>query len=282
VIDLNPREEILEKARRAITLCKTILDNNNAYKGIDVVSGMSDDNVKKEGNSPTEKEDGVPSKQKMRARSHSDLTVPKSAVFEDEMMRIIVDTFPDILGQESKSKAVVRSQMGDENANAVKIFELYHRYYVEVHLPREMELIKIRTKCQQKYNSLRYVSSKMELTRREEEEIDWIMMEMKRAIDRLNREGVQLTPQEQEEMAKQKSQEKGNGKNSDQGADGHRKSSSQIIPVLAHRGTWSETSDTIFQLNIARQQQYQATKDLEDSLTSREIVKSWYEDKIAG
>merc|ERR1712154_443770 len=56
---------------------------------------------------------------------------------------------------------------------------------------------------------------------------------------------------------------------------------STMIPVLAHRSTWSEASDTIFQLNVARQQQYQATKDLEESLKSREVVKSWYEEKIA-
>merc|ERR1712154_418041 len=56
--------------------------------------------------------------------------------------------------------------------------------------------------------------------------------------------------------------------------------SSTMIPVLAHRSTWSEASDTIFQLNVARQQQYQATKDLEESLKSREVVKSWYEEKI--
>merc|ERR1712121_109302 len=56
--------------------------------------------------------------------------------------------------------------------------------------------------------------------------------------------------------------------------------SSTMIPVLAHRSTWAEASDTIFQLNVNRQQQYQATKDLEESLKSREVVKSWYEEKI--
>merc|ERR1712233_201736 len=85
----------------------------------------------------------------------------------------------------------------------IKIFELYHRYYVEVHLPREMELRKVRTKCEQKYNSLRYVSNKKELARREEDEIDWVMMEMKRAIDRLNKEGV-LAPDEKPNKSKKK------------------------------------------------------------------------------
>ena len=156
-----------------------------------------------------------------------------------------------------------------------------------MHLPREMELRKIRTKCEQKYNSLRYVSNKKELARREEDEIDWVMMEMKRAIDRLNREGVALAPNERQTST-------GNSGNSNHNS--HKKinnnehehyqppsqhrDSSTMVPVLAHRQTWSEASDTIFQLNVARQQQYQATKDLEESLKSREMVKSWYEEKI--
>ena len=179
-----------------------------------------------------------------------------------------------------------------QNEDVIKIFELYHRYYVEVHLPREMELRKVRTKCEQKYNSLRYVSNKKELARREEDEIDWVMMEMKRAIDRLNKEGV-LAPNEKP------NKKKGGKKVSKKDRDHHHKheeemqdtnhyvppqnvhkDSSTMIPVLAHRSTWSEASDTIFQLNVARQQQYQATKDLEESLKSREVVKSWYEEKI--
>ena len=188
------------------------------------------------------------------------------------------------------------------------MFELYHRYYVEVHLPREMDLRKVRTKCEQKWNSLRYVSNKKELARREEDEIDWIMMEMKRAIDKLTREGVQEEPFEKERKENEKNSKnnknnksnksnKNNSSNNKKNDNGNNqninevdpyqpptnvhKDSTTMIPVLAHRSTWSEASDTIFQLNVARQQQYQAFKDLEDSLTSREVVKSWYEDKIA-
>eukprot|EP00483_Globobulimina_turgida_P008304 UN08320 len=116
------------------------------------------------------------------------------------MAKIIMDAFPQILSQqmqEQKKKDLdVEKKAGNmnmyeiQNSNVIKIFELYHRYYVEIHLPREMELRKVRTKCEQKYNSLRYVSNKKELARREEDEIDWVMMEMKRAIDRLNKEGV--------------------------------------------------------------------------------------------
>merc|ERR1711972_14496 len=147
--------------------------------------------------------------------------------------KIIMDAFPDILQDDkkkdneeaanSKSNANGDGKSGDapngpnggqgqnqyevQNESVIKIFELYHRYYVEVHLPREMELRKVRTKCEQKYNSLRYVSNKKELARREEDEIDWVMMEMKRAIDRLNEEGVRA-PEEDSNKKKGKKAKK--------------------------------------------------------------------------
>merc|ERR1712129_619962 len=138
-----------------------------------------------------------PKAKKGRTRSYSDLTVSKSDVFEDEMAKIIMEAFPEILtddvsggAQAAMDKEAQSNVYEEQNASVIKIFSLYHRYYVEVHLPREMELRKVRTKCEQKYNSMRYVSNKKELARREEDEIDWVMMEMKRAIDRLNKEGV--------------------------------------------------------------------------------------------
>merc|ERR1719379_2208830 len=117
------------------------------------------------------------------------------------------------------------------------------------------------------------------------------MMEMKRAIDRLNKEGV-LAPDEAKQSKKgrrgKKKEREAKEEESERSEANHYKppqnvhrDSSTMIPVLAHRSTWSEASDTIFQLNVARQQQYQATKDLEESLKSREVVKSWYEEKIA-
>merc|ERR1712130_492939 len=122
--------------------------------------------------------------------------------------KIIMDAFPEILVQhenenKDKDKTEKKNMYEIQNESVIKIFELYHRYYVEVHLPREMELRKVRTKCEQKYNSLRYVSNKKELARREEDEIDWVMMEMKRAIDRLNKEGV-LAPDEKPNKSKKK------------------------------------------------------------------------------
>ena len=109
---------------------------------------------------------------------------------------------------------------------------------------------------------------------------------MKRAIDRLNKEGV-LAPNEKPNKKGKSKKDKGKHHNDDNNEPNHfkpptneRRDSSTMIPVLAHRSTWSEASDTIFQLNVARQQQYQATKDLEESLKSREVVKSWYEEKI--
>merc|ERR1712126_337627 len=193
-------------------------------------------------------------------------------------------------GGDKSNESDKENQYEVQNDSVIKIFELYHRYYVEVHLPREMELRKVRTKCEQKYNSLRYVSNKKELALREEDEIDWVMMEMKRAIDRLNKEGV-LAPDDDGKSSKKKGKKTKKEKkerDDDQMADANHykpptnvhRDSATMIPVLAHRSTWSEASDTIFQLNVARQQQYQATKDLEESLKSREVVKSWYEEKI--
>merc|ERR1712039_242482 len=106
----------------------------------------------------------------------------------------------------------VENKFEAANDSVIKIFELYHRYYVEVHLPREMELRKVRTKCEQKYNSLRYVSNKKELGRREEDEIDWVMMEMKRAIDRLNKEGVFSTEEQQNNKKNKKFKKKKSSK----------------------------------------------------------------------
>eukprot|EP00484_Ammonia_sp_Unknown_P030971 CAMPEP_0197026418 /NCGR_PEP_ID=MMETSP1384-20130603/6503_1 /TAXON_ID=29189 /ORGANISM="Ammonia sp." /LENGTH=536 /DNA_ID=CAMNT_0042455073 /DNA_START=73 /DNA_END=1683 /DNA_ORIENTATION=- len=306
----DPNMTILDKAKEAVALCRTLLSNNpnkrfmTAQKSNPDNKGDADD-AKENPHVPSKVEEYSKNenlstyadtkekkakKKKGRARSYSDLTVSKSDVFEDEMAKIIMDAFPEILsdnvGGDDKAEKNMYEQ---QNEDVIKIFELYHRYYVEVHLPREMELRKVRTKCEQKYNSLRYVSNKKELARREEDEIDWVMMEMKRAIDRLNKEGV-LAPDEKPNRSKKGSKKtKDDGDKSGGSEPNHYKppqnvhrDSSTMIPVLAHRSTWSEASDTIFQLNVARQQQYQATKDLEESLKSREVVKSWYEEKIAG
>ena len=308
---------ILDKAKEAVKLCRTLLSNNpnKRYLAASSNNVTSSDDQKQQivskleqysqkENLQSTKKSNKQKNKKGRTRSYSDLTVSKSDIFEDEMSKIILDTFPEILQDEFAQQQQQQQQQknGDDeqnqyeiqNQSVIKIFELYHRYYVEVHLPREMELRKVRTKCEQTYNSLRYVSNKKELARREEDEIDWVMMEMKRAIDRLNKEGVFTKEEEQNNKKKgkkgkkKKQQEKNNNNDDDVGDTNHYKPPSNVhrdsatmIPVLAHRSTWSEASDTIFQLNVARQQQYQATKDLEESLKSREVVKSWYEEKIA-
>lgn len=320
----DPNMTILDKARSAVALCRQLLSQNpNKRFALNALSSQkstpsnpSDDveDSKEPDNADQIGAISVPkpkAKKKGRTRSYSDLTVSKSDIFEDEMAKIIMDAFPDILQDDkkkdneeaakSKSNANGDGKSGDapngpnggqaqnqyevQNESVIKIFELYHRYYVEVHLPREMELRKVRTKCEQKYNSLRYVSNKKELARREEDEIDWVMMEMKRAIDRLNEEGVRAP---EEDSNKKKGKKAKKERKEDEMADANHykpptnvhRDSSTMIPVLAHRSTWAEASDTIFQLNVNRQQQYQATKDLEESLKSREVVKSWYEEKI--
>eukprot|EP01083_Nonionella_stella_P029359 80834_1 len=306
----DPNMTILDKAKSAVTLCRTLLSNNPNKRYVSSSSNKHQTQTEDASTDERQQEKAteeagdksameqyatdnkIDKKQKktrpkkQRARSYSDLTVSKSDIFEDEMAKIIMDAFPEILtdkdgGKGDKTEKDAANVYEIQNESVIKIFELYHRYYVEVHLPREMELRKVRTKCEQKYNSLRYVSNKKELARREEDEIDWVMMEMKRAIDRLNKEGVKSP----DEKANKKGKKRGD--NQDNNETNHYKpptnvhrDSSTMIPVLAHRSTWSEASDTIFQLNVARHQQYQATKDLEESLKSREVVKSWYEEKI--
>jgi len=294
----KPSHSIVDKARAAVQLCRTLLSNNPNKRYAVARTDHDDAKMSAEQQQQQSAAAAVDSAERTRARSYSDLTVSKSDVFEDEMAKIIMEAFPEILrDDDAGGVGVAESSHANvyeaQNESVIKIFSLYHRYYVEVHLPREMELRKVRTKCEQKYNSLRYVSNKKELARREEDEIDWVMMEMKRAIDRLNKEGV-LAPDEakggqskkgrrgkkKEREAKEEESERSEANHYKPPQNVHRDSST-MIPVLAHRSTWSEASDTIFQLNVARQQQYQATKDLEESLKSREVVKSWYEEKIA-
>merc|ERR1712176_19143 len=217
----DPNKTILDKAKDAVKLCQTLLSNNPNTKRYatqkiktNTTDDQKDDKVasKMEEYSKNENlQSTKPKKKKGRTRSYSDLTVSKSDIFEDEMAKIIMDAFPEILQENDKESAKEQKEKNQyevQNESVIKIFELYHRYYVEVHLPREMELRKVRTKCEQKYNSLRYVSNKKELGRREEDEIDWVMMEMKRAIDRLNKEGVFTKEGQQKSKNKKKSKKK--------------------------------------------------------------------------
>merc|ERR1712228_875246 len=201
-------------ARDAVKLCRTLL-SNNPNKRYQIKTADSDQKEQTSASamgqySKNEKLQSTKHKKlqnnKNRTRSYSDLTVSKSDIFEDEMSKIILDAYPEILQDDSVDNGTndATNQYEIQNSSVIKIFELYHRYYVEVHLPREMELRKVRTKCEQKYNSLRYVSNKKELARREEDEIDWVMMEMKRAIDRLNKEGVFTKEEEQNNKKKGK------------------------------------------------------------------------------
>merc|ERR1712048_1237653 len=195
----DPNKTILDKAKDAVKLCQTLLSNNPNTKR------YATQKIKTIATTDDQKDDKVASKMEEYSKNEN-LQSTKPDIFEDEMAKIIMDAFPEILQEndkESGKEQKEKNQYEVQNENVIKIFELYHRYYVEVHLPREMELRKVRTKCEQKYNSLRYVSNKKELARREEDEIDWVMMEMKRAIDRLNKEGV-LAPDDNERANKKK------------------------------------------------------------------------------
>jgi len=102
---------ILEKARRAVSLCQSLLQHNYPRRR-DMISSLkrqgsvpryntgssANKRSSKEENKDDNKEEKdkesesstVTVKIKTRTRSYSDVAVPKSAVFEDEMVKIIV------------------------------------------------------------------------------------------------------------------------------------------------------------------------------------------------
>merc|ERR1712080_450969 len=51
----------------------------------------------------------------------------------------------------------------------------------------------------------------------------------------------------------------------------------QMVPIRAHRATWSETSDVIFRLNFNRQEQFERTQELEGALKLRESLREFIE-----
>jgi len=149
----------------------------------------------------------------------------------------------------------------DPAVEAEEVFHLYCLFYERYHSPREQEQIRIHTQYQEKYNKLKVMSSQMSLHTRKQREAEWILEEMNRAIDRLDKEGVVI---DSSGFKKQ---------NSDLGKE------DDMLHVLAHRQTWSEASSTIFQLNAKRYQEHQCTKDLEHALHDREMLRSWLVDQ---
>lgn len=111
----NPNQSVLDKVQLAIDFCKSMmsqthqqtkrLSNSNIALKRQTSSPNSGTDESKNKDAPsdepkgnnTDEKSNEPDRRKQRARSHSDLTVSKAAVFEDEMLKIIFDTFPEVI-----------------------------------------------------------------------------------------------------------------------------------------------------------------------------------------
>jgi len=153
-----------------------------------------------------------------------------------------------------------RPDINDPGVEAEQVYQCYCLYYERYHMPQEQEQIRIRTLYDEKYNKLRVMTSQMKLHTRKQREVDWILEEMKRAINRLDHEGGIIEPRS---MASK---------------NGAEPTEDDIQHILAHRQEWSEASSTIFKLNAHRIQEYQCTQELEQSLHDREMLRSWIYD----
>merc|ERR1719233_1457168 len=86
---------------------------------------------------------------------------------------------------------------------------------------------------------------------------------MNRAISRLTKEGVPLGPGEVDaELVRDNTARDKSVKDT-------------LVPIRAHRATWSEASDVIFRLNFNRLEQYDRRKELEGALTTREAIREF-------
>merc|ERR1712176_135997 len=108
----DPNKTILDKAKDAVKLCQTLLSNNpntKRYATQKIKTNTTDDQKEDKVASKMEEysknenlQSTKPKKKKGRTRSYSDLTVSKSDIFEDEMAKIIMDAFPEILQENDK------------------------------------------------------------------------------------------------------------------------------------------------------------------------------------
>lgn len=143
----------------------------------------------------------------------------------------------------------------------------FHDYFTKVHVAHEDRLLRVRTQCQQKYHKLKSITTQRGVISREQEELTWIAFEIDRAIKRLTKEGIPLGPREVEDTApatvrQQSPVERG-------AAD------DDVVPIRAHRATWSEASDVIFKLNFNRQEQFERTEELDGALRARESLREF-------
>jgi len=208
-------------------------------------------------------------------------SLPTPTNFREEMVKVLLLHFPSLLknlqwslsylkqqgedckeGQyavDSKEELAVASKMSDTERTLL----FFHSYFTKVHVAQEERLIQVRTQCQAKFHKLKWINRQRDLISRETSELQWIISEMKRAITRLTKEGVPLGPGEvdadigRENLVRDKSVK------------------DTLVPIRAHRATWSEASDVIFKLNFNRQEQNKQRKELEGALTTRESIKEF-------
>jgi len=208
--------------------------------------------------------------------------LPPPTNFREEMLKVLLLNFPNLLWHLPKSLSHLKSQLGDQKeeqspedrkekdsnsklSDTERTLLFFHSYFTRVHVPQEERLIQVRTQCQAKFHKLKWITRQRDLIARERSELHWIIGEMKRAISRLTKEGVPLGPGE-------------NDTDMGQGNLVREKSVKEaIVPIRAHRATWSEASDVIFRLNFNRQEQFERTQELEGALTLRESLREFVE-----
>jgi len=209
-------------------------------------------------------------------------SLPTPTNFRKEMLKILLLHFPSLSFHLPRSLSSLKPRKGDykdEQAGAdVKEDEadsrdklsdteqtllFFHSYFSKVHVAQEERLIQVRTQCQAKFHKLKWITRQRDLIAREQSELKWIIGEMKRAISRLTKEGVPLGPGEIDaDLGQSHNTREKNLKDT-------------LVPIRAHRATWSEASDVIFRLNFNRQEQYERTQELEGALTLRESLREF-------
>jgi len=211
------------------------------------------------------------------SRHHKGKNLPKPCNFREEMLKILLLHFPSVkpnlplsLSNKVEYKEGQVAPYKKENLKAAsklsdteRTLLFFHSYFTKVHVAQEERLIQARTQCQAKFHKLKWINRQTELISREQSELKWITSEMKRAISRLTKEGVLLGPGEVDADIELNQ------------ALRERSVKDTLVPIRAHRATWSEASDVIFKLNINRMEQYERTQELESALTTRESIKEF-------
>jgi len=209
-----------------------------------------------------------------------DKKLPPPCNFRKEMLKVLLMHFPSLAMNlpKSLSNLKLKDDQKEEQLPLEGIGELvttsklsdtertllfFHSYFTKVHVAQEERLIQVRTQCQAKFHKLKWINKQRDLISREQSELRWITKEMKRAISRLTKEGVPLGPGEVDADI---------GRNN---TDREKNIKDTLVPIRAHRATWSEASDVIFRLNFNRLEQYDRRKELESALTTREAIREF-------